>query len=144
MLSYYHLWRTNPTEARRVLINDYQEIIYLQTDWGAEYGGHQTRSLKRYGQELNQLKLKSIPPFTHLHTRKGKPEDNGFVERSHRTDDEEFYRLEKGGFKSLKDFMLKASEWLYYYNYDHSHDGLGGPVLAGLGQGRALLRLLGR
>jgi transposase InsO family protein len=117
MLTYYHLWRTNPTEARRVLINDYQEIIYLQTDWGAEYGGHQTRSVKRYDQALNQLKLKSIPPFTHLHTRKGKPEDNGFVERSHRTADEEFYCLEKRGFKDLslrdpvgKNFMLKASE----------------------------------
>ncbi len=44
-------------------------------------------------------------------------------------------------FQNLKDFMLKASEWIYYYNYDRSHDGLGGPVLAGLGQGRALLRL---
>ena len=22
--------------------------------------------------------------------------------------------------------MLKASEWVYYYNYDRSHDGLGG------------------
>ena len=47
------------------------------------------------------------------------------VERSHRTNGEEFYRLEKRGFKDLKDFMLKASEWIYY-NYDRSHDGLGG------------------
>ena len=104
----------------------FQEAISFQTDWGVEYGGHQTRSAKRYDQELNRLKLRRIPPFTHLHTRKGRPEDNGFVERSHRTDDEEFYRLERRDFKNLKDFMLKASEWLYYYNYDRSHDGLGG------------------
>ena len=104
----------------------FEETIYLQTDWGAEYGGFQTKSVKRYHQDLNQLKLERTPLFTHLHTRKGKPEDNGFVERSHRTDDEEFYRLEKRGFKDLKDFMLKASEWIYYYNYDRSHDGLGG------------------
>jgi len=39
---------------------------------------------------------------------------------------EEFYRLEKKGFRNLRDFMLKASEWIYYYNYDRSHDGLGG------------------
>lgn len=104
----------------------FQEAISFQTDWGAEYGGFQTKSVKRYHQELNQLKLERTPPFTHLHTRKGRPEDNGFVERSHRTDDEEFYRLEKKGFKNLKDFMLKASEWIYYYNYDRSHDGLGG------------------
>jgi len=104
----------------------FEETIYLQTDWGAEYGGHQTRSVKRYHRDLHQLMLTRTPPFTHLHTRKGKPEDNGFLERSHRTDDEEFYRLEKKGFKDLKDFMLKASEWIYYYNYDRSHDSLGG------------------
>jgi len=98
--------------------------------------------VKRYHQDLHQLNLERTPPFTHLHTRKGNPpvlardrpgEDNGFVERSHRTDDEEFYRLEKRGFKDLslrdpvgKDFMLKASEWIWYYNHDRSHDGLGG------------------
>jgi len=104
----------------------FEETISFQTDWGTEYGGFQTRSVKRYHHDLHQLKLEGTPPFTHLHTRKGKPEDNGFVERSHRTDDEEFYRLEKREFKDLKDFMLKASEWVYYYNYDRSHDGLGG------------------
>jgi len=25
MLTYYHLWRMNPTEARRILVKDYQE-----------------------------------------------------------------------------------------------------------------------
>jgi len=104
----------------------FEETIYLQSDWGVEYGGHQKRSLRRYDQELHGLNLRRTPPFIHLHTRKGKPEDNGFVERFHRTDDEEFYRLEKRGFKNLKEFMLKASEWTYYYNYDRSHDGLGG------------------
>jgi len=53
-------------------------------------------------------------------------QDANAVERSHRTDDEEFYRLQRRGFKDLKDFMVKASEWIYYYNYDRSHDGLGG------------------
>ena len=46
----------------------FEETISFQTDWGAEYGGHQTNSVKRYGQELNQLKLERTPPFTHLHT----------------------------------------------------------------------------
>lgn len=26
--------------------------------------------------------------------------------------------------------MLKALEWIYYYNYDRSHDGLGANSLA--------------
>jgi transposase len=88
-----------------------EETIYLQTDWGAEYGGHQTRSVKQFDQDLHQLiKLESTSLFIHLHIRKGRSEDNGFVERSHRTDDEEFYRLEKRDFRDLRDFMLKASE----------------------------------
>ena len=53
------------------------------------------------------------------------------MERAHRTDDEEFYRLEKKGFKDLKDFMLKASEWIWYYNYDRRHVGLGEKSPAG-------------
>jgi len=56
----------------------FEETIHLQTDWGAEYGGLQTKSVKRCHQDLNQLKLERTPVFTHLHTRKGKPEDNGF------------------------------------------------------------------
>lgn len=32
MLTYYHLWRMNPREARRILIKDYQETkSYSQT-----------------------------------------------------------------------------------------------------------------
>lgn len=70
-------------------------------------------------------------------TRQGRitasPLDANAGERSHDTDDEEFYRLEKRGFKDLslrvpvgKDFMLKASEWICYWNYDRSHHSLGG------------------
>lgn len=40
----------------------FEESIYLQTDWGTEYGGHQTRSLKRYDQEVNGLKLRGTLP----------------------------------------------------------------------------------
>lgn len=32
MLTYYHLWQMNPTEARRILVKDYQETgSYSQT-----------------------------------------------------------------------------------------------------------------
>jgi len=46
------------------------------------------------------------------------------VGRGHRTDDEEFYALEKKYFKGLKDFMIRTWEWVYYYNIDRPHDTL--------------------
>jgi len=96
------------------------KTFYVQSDWGSEYGGYQTRGLKRYDEQLAKLSI------THFHSRKSTPTDNSFVERSHRTDDEEFYRLEKNHFKDLKDFLKKSAEWVYYYNFDRTHDGLDG------------------
>lgn len=38
----------------------------------------------------------------------------------------QFYGLQEKGFKNFKGFVSKDSEWSWYYNYDRSHDGLGG------------------
>ncbi|WP_344428140.1 integrase core domain-containing protein [Pseudonocardia ailaonensis] len=55
------------------------------------------------------------------------PRLNGKVERSHRIDAEEFYRLLEGvvidGTTSFDD---KLREWEDYYNYHRPHGGLGG------------------
>ncbi|MEO0100358.1 MAG: hypothetical protein ABIK99_05785 [candidate division WOR-3 bacterium] len=65
--------------------------------------------------------------------QKGKKEQNGYVERSHRTDDEYFY-IPYG--KEIKDtmslFLLayprsevspKADSWIRYYNRERQHFG---------------------
>ena len=64
------------------------EKIFVQTDWGPENGGFQTLSLREFDKSLSDLNI------THWHSRKKQPWDNGYVERGHRTDDEEFYALD--------------------------------------------------
>ena len=54
---------------------------------------------------------------------RGKPAQNGTVERSHRTDQEQFY--ERNRFRSLKDLERKIQSWNMYYN-GLEHCGLNG------------------
>jgi len=72
------------------------EKVFVQTDWGPENGGFQTNSLKEFDKSLADLHI------THWHSRK------------------------RSSFRNLKDFMIKAWEWVYYYNIDRSHDTLKG------------------
>ena len=53
----------------------------------------------------------------------GKPQQNAFVERSHRTDQEKFY--EEIGFESFEDLKYKLRLWNMEYN-DTNHCGLNG------------------
>jgi len=53
----------------------------------------------------------------------GKPQQNAFVERSHRTDQEKFY--EEIGFESFEDLKYKLRLWNMEYN-DTKHCGLNG------------------
>jgi len=59
--------------------------------------------------------LLNIPP----HAKEG----NGFVKRSHRTDDEEFYAIHLPGVTSLKTFLQSAQNWILYFNYRRPHFG---------------------
>jgi len=51
------------------------------------------------------------------------PESNGRVERSHRTDDEEFYRVVPVKIPRL--WIEKVRKWEYRYNYLRPHSALG-------------------
>ncbi|OGZ18328.1 MAG: hypothetical protein A2Z68_00310 [Candidatus Nealsonbacteria bacterium RBG_13_38_11] len=53
----------------------------------------------------------------------GKPQQNAFVERSHRTDQEKFYN--ETGFESFEDLRYKLKLWNLEYN-DTKHCGLNG------------------
>ena len=61
--------------------------IPFQTDWGEELGGDHPAPI----QALEQRFLRPLDGFLRRYP-KGRKQDNGRVERSHRTDDEEFYR----------------------------------------------------
>jgi transposase InsO family protein len=63
----------------------------------------------------------------HHYIRPRTPRLNGKVERSHRIDAEEFYRLLDGVIiDDTHLFNDKLQEWEDYYNYHRPHGGLGG------------------
>lgn len=66
--------------------------------------------------ERFQAQHRLIPPRT--------PRLNGKVERSHQTDEEEFYRLRP--YSTLKDLQRAFARWLWHYNHTRLHMGLDG------------------
>ena len=53
---------------------------------------------------------------------KGKPAQNGRVERFHRTCEEEFYQRES--LTNLNQARKKFRDFLHYYNYEREHQGI--------------------
>ena len=89
-------------------------VEVIQTDNGAEFQGAFHWHLLDRG-------------VGHVYIKPATPRLNGKVERSHRIDAEEFYRLLEG--QVIDDtclFTQKLQEWEDYYNYDRPHGGLGG------------------
>lgn len=70
--------------------------------------------------DLNCQKL----DIEHYLIDKGKPAQNGKVERFHRTCEQEFYQREI--FKDLNSARKKFRDFLYYYNNNREHLGLNG------------------
>jgi transposase InsO family protein len=86
----------------------------IQTDNGAEF--QSTFHWHVLDQGINHTYIK---PRT--------PRLNGKVERSHRIDAEEFYRLLDGVvIDDVNIFNAKLKEWQDYYNYHRPHGGLNG------------------
>ena len=94
--------------------------VTFQTDWGQEFGGDNlsqitrlsTRYLEPLGGDLRRYPL-------------GRKGYNGRVERSHRTDDEEFYRPYLLQAQDTDHFLCLAHHWLYFYNVLRPHFGQG-------------------
>lgn len=94
--------------------------IYFQTDWGEEFGGKSYTKINHLQDEILKpldVRLVRIP--------KGKKEYNGIVERSHRTDDEEFYLTQIKKISCAQDFPDYAAWWLWCYNTKRKHHGKG-------------------
>jgi transposase InsO family protein len=63
----------------------------------------------------------------HIYIKPRTPRLNGKVERSHRIDEEEFYRLLDGVvIEDVGGFNTKVQEWENYYNYHRPHGALDG------------------
>ncbi len=60
----------------------------------------------------------------HAYIKKGTPQLNDKVERSHRSDQEEFYQLLS--YKDDIDLETKLKEWESFYNFNRPHGAFGG------------------
>ena len=99
---------------------DITTTVTLQTDWGEEFGGtnmERIASLEERFLEPLQGQLRRIPM--------GRSEYNGRVERSHRSDDEEFYRPYVLSMHNEQDTLALAGRWVYFYNVMRPHFGRG-------------------
>jgi len=86
-------------------------IQIIQTDRGREFFAYSYQELlMKWG-----IKFRPIKPRS--------PHLNGKVERSQRTDLEEFYAIEDLDNPNLKE---KLQEWQHYWNWDRPHSALGG------------------
>lgn len=94
--------------------------VTWQTDWGEEFGGSNPAKLamlqEKHFQPLG-AKLARIPL--------GRKGYNGRVERSHRSDDEEFYLPFLLRIKDTQDLLDKAAGWVSFYNLVRPHYGKG-------------------
>ena len=99
---------------------DINTTATFQTDWGQDFGGDnldQIAALEaRFLQPL-QGQLRRFPM--------GRKGYNGRVERSHRSDDEEFYRPYLLSMRNEQDTLSLATRWTYFYNVQRPHFGRG-------------------
>lgn len=93
------------TKEKQILIQR------IQTDNGHEF----QKEMQTY-LETQNIKHQ----YTWIHT----PDQNGVVERSHRTDDDEFYHLYETKDLSLEELNTKLEEWTKYYNTKRLHFSL--------------------
>jgi len=87
------------------------DIKLIQTDNGHEFQREFEEYLKGLGIKLQH---------TWIHT----PDQNGVVERSHRTDEEEFYQETEIDYQDLEEINTKLKIWLEYYNTKRLHFSL--------------------
>jgi putative transposase len=94
--------------------------LVWQTDSGEEFGGKSPRTLEGLQKDLYEpwnAQLARIPL--------GRKGYNGRVERSHLTDDEEFYLPLILSWKNSDDMLKSAQAWQYVYNVKRPHFGKG-------------------
>jgi transposase InsO family protein len=90
------------------------KVEVIQTDHGAEFGSQFHYHVLDRG-------------IGHVYIKPRTPRLNGKVERSHRIDQEEFYRMLQG--VVIDDtglFNERLKEWEDFYNFNRPHGGLGG------------------
>lgn len=91
--------------------------INIQMDMGCEFYSGSKRKQKIWNEELKKYNV-------YVYDTEGIKWKQNIVERSHRTDDEEFYCPRGGMINSKTEFMVEGQFWNSYYNY-RPNDGIG-------------------
>ena len=99
-------------------LNGVTAKIVFTVDNGEEFGGKSWVKVKDLRKLISGFGCRLIQ------NHKGHPEENAHLERSHRTDDDEFYRLRALRFHSEKHLLDEASHFIYYYNNVREHSSL--------------------
>lgn len=87
------------------------KVACANTDNGSENGGEFSKELQKEG-------------VFHFYSNIGTPTDNPRVERSHLTDEKEFYSR-KNIFKDFEKQKDVLKDWEYFYNFKRPHQALG-------------------
>lgn len=109
----WFLWVTSWLRSHGVTA----KIVYT-VDHGNEFGGDCWYKIV----ELRRL-LKGFGCFV-IQNRKKHPEENSHLERSHKTDDDEFYIPRIHTITNQDQFYREAFNYLYYYNCVRRHSSL--------------------
>ena len=109
----FYLWTVSWLRSHGVTAT-----ITFTVDHGEEFGGKSWLKV----QELRKL----IAGFgcKLVQNHKGHPEENAHLERSHRTDDEEFYIPRALAIASEQQLLDEALGYIYYYNNVREHSSL--------------------
>lgn len=92
--------------------------IVFTVDNGEEFGG------KSAGKIADLQKLIRGFGCRLIQNHKGHPEENAHLERSHRTDDEEFYAARALSLTGEQSLLDEALGYIYYYNNLREHSAL--------------------
>ena len=101
------------------------KIKTIQTDNGIEFTYQFVSDPKCIDKEPKEHPLDTLCKKHNIHHKfipPGQCEINGKVERSHRIDEEEFYRL--NSYKSLKEIQVAFKQWIFNYNHKRPHGGI--------------------
>ena len=109
----FYLWVISFLRAHGVTA-----IIVFTVDNGEEFGGRSWYKLRELRKLLAGFGCKVIQ------NRKGHPEENAHLERSHRTDDDEFYKVRALAICSERNLIEEATGYIHYYNNFREHSSL--------------------
>lgn len=123
---YYDLSVNNTQDFFKELIKTAPfKIKSIQSDNGIEFTYRFVSDPKCMDKEPKEHPLDTLCKKHNIHHKLiplGQCEINGKVERSHRIDEEEFYRLIT--YSSLKELQLAFKKWISYYNHKRPHAGI--------------------